>query len=389
MSEKKNNISIIPALSNNSHELFHSNLWQWLLRIDKKFVKCFFGNCNVNHNLEIDREPENLDLRIIDKDAKKQYIIENKLKSIPNDDQLNNYKEKQDKKESFESKYLLVYLIENNAVKAKGWDSIDYIKLTKRIMKVLGREKSRNKIVKKYYNFLEEYCKYIIEEFGKIKKSKYIKSKNYYFGKDDIDETHIHWGLKVIYQKMKAEKFKIELDKIINPNHYNKKFKNKKYCLMSILGYNHGKPCFTYRVQSTKWGEKREELGKHTAVEIQLEGNQYRHMVILIKKGKDSGKKVDDKKRKDYYKKAQSVLEGMDFLNSFNHDDKVLTYNKNNKKKKEFGSYDSGKTTIAIYKYRNIVNGANAADVAEYIKKDINGILKFVNKKKIKSFLLN
>jgi hypothetical protein len=100
MKEKNNKHSIIPALSNNSHELFHSNLWQWLLRIDKKFVKCFFNKCNVNHNLEIDRETENLDLRIIDKDAQKQYIIENKLKSIPNDEQLNNYKEKQDKKEN-------------------------------------------------------------------------------------------------------------------------------------------------------------------------------------------------------------------------------------------------------------------------------------------------
>ena len=31
MSRKTNDLMIMPALSNNSHELFHSNLWAWLI----------------------------------------------------------------------------------------------------------------------------------------------------------------------------------------------------------------------------------------------------------------------------------------------------------------------------------------------------------------------
>ena len=34
--------SIIPALSNNNHELFHSNLWAWLIEQDNNFMKVFF-----------------------------------------------------------------------------------------------------------------------------------------------------------------------------------------------------------------------------------------------------------------------------------------------------------------------------------------------------------
>ena len=135
--------SIIPALSNNNHELFHSNLWAWLMETDREFIKCFFKSYNINNIPEIRRESDNLDLKIIDKVAKKQYIIENKLKSIPNNEQLERYIEKQKDKHDYETKYLLVFLIKNENLKIKDWKSISYIKLAKRLNEKLKERRKK------------------------------------------------------------------------------------------------------------------------------------------------------------------------------------------------------------------------------------------------------
>ena len=89
--------SIIPALSNNNHELFHSNLWQWLIEQDHSFVKVFFDKFKIDNYEEVKREDKHLDLTIIDNDNN-YYIIENKVKSIPSKRQLEEYKTKIDKK---------------------------------------------------------------------------------------------------------------------------------------------------------------------------------------------------------------------------------------------------------------------------------------------------
>ena len=378
MKRKQRRASIIPALSNNNHELFHSNLWKWLIETDPEFIKCFFKSYDINNEPIIKRESDNLDLKIIDKVTNKQYIIENKLKSIPNYEQLERYKERQEDKNDYKTKYLLVFLIKNENLKIKDWKSISYIRLAKRLKEVL-KERRKKSGIKKYYNILNEYCDYIINDFGEIKNSEYVKSKVYYFGEDDIDKAHIDEGLKVIYQKMKSEKFMCELNKIIDIERYDKKFGKMGYSLMPYLGYNHGKPCFTYRIQYKNWGKKRAELRKHTAMEIQLEGNQYRHMVRLIKDNKNKAEKIDEDRQKVYYKRAIGIFSRTDFLSIFKND-----------KGKEFTKYDMP-TSIAIYKYckidKNIGDKPYVEDVAKYIKNDLDEILKYVGKEKIKSFL--
>ena len=123
--------SIIPALSNNNHELFHSNLWKWLIDIDKDFLNVFFENVDINKikKLEVLREYRHMDLVIKDNE-KNYFVIENKLKSIPNEEQLNEYKNKIDKESKNKSKYLIVNLIKNEQMGKNGWDSINYIDIT-------------------------------------------------------------------------------------------------------------------------------------------------------------------------------------------------------------------------------------------------------------------
>lgn len=94
--------SLIFNLSLSSKELFHSNFIGWLFGNYPKIMKDFLNNNEDDYeNLEIERESNNYDIMILSK--KSCYIIENKVKSLPDENQLKEYcssaeKIKRDKK---------------------------------------------------------------------------------------------------------------------------------------------------------------------------------------------------------------------------------------------------------------------------------------------------
>ena len=371
--------SILPALSNNNHELFHSNLWAWLIEKDNNFMKVFFENYDENVKITVYREKYNIDILIKDENDK-CYVIENKLKSIANEEQLNEYRDKVNKKhKKKDNEFLLVFLIENKNLSVKGWESIDYTTIAQKIRKVLEQEKG-NKTIKKYYDIIKEYCDYIADVFKKIKKSKYVTSKKYNFSLKDKEK---HQGLEVIYQKLKAEKMKEIFDKAININNLMNKFEKKGLLLCSKLGYNHVKPCLTYRVQSKK---AKKDLKNHTAIEIQIEGNQYRYMVRLIKKSKDRGEKTQN--RDKYFDEALNIFEGTKHLCDRKKSKKI--HGKKSSMKNDYCSYDGGKKTIGIYQYNDIDIDESYKNMSRLIKKDLNKIYKMINNnEKVSVFLRN
>ena len=87
--------SLIFAMSHGSHELFHSNIWAWLINKDQAFVKVFFPDVK-GRFLRVKREEGNRDLTIWMENAdgkEKAYVIENKFKSFPRKGQLLDYRE--------------------------------------------------------------------------------------------------------------------------------------------------------------------------------------------------------------------------------------------------------------------------------------------------------
>lgn len=91
-------LKIIDELSNNamfamsltSKELFHSNIWAWILRkYPKVFTPVFYPEYNKKDKIEVLREYKNTDLFL--KIGDKSIIIENKLKSLPDKTQLERY----------------------------------------------------------------------------------------------------------------------------------------------------------------------------------------------------------------------------------------------------------------------------------------------------------
>ena len=364
--------SIIPALSNNNHELFHSNLWVWLIEKDNKFLKVFFENYDENVKIKVYREKYNTDILIEDAN-KKCYVIENKLKSIASEEQLNDYQNRIKKHYiNRKNEFLLVFLIKNKGLKVTRWKSIDYITIAQRIREVLNQEKE-HKEIKKYYYIIKEYCDYVEKVFKEVKESKYVKSKKYNFSLKDSKIKHN--GLKVVYQKLKAEKMKENFDKAINFSSIKNKFNKKNLILCSKLGYNNGKPCLTYRVQSENW---KVDLKNHSAIEIQIEGNQYRYMVRLIKKSKDRGEKSQN--RDKYFNEALNIFKGTKYLCDRRNTKSKKIHGKTSSMKNNYCSYDSGKKTIGIYQYNDIPKNESYKKISALIKNDLKRINGIINK---------
>lgn len=87
--------SLVFAMSKGSHELFHSNIWAWLIEKDSRFARAFFPD--IKGEIEaMKREEGNRDLTIWTRvDGRRQaYVVENKFKSIPRREQLEEYGQK-------------------------------------------------------------------------------------------------------------------------------------------------------------------------------------------------------------------------------------------------------------------------------------------------------
>ena len=93
---KKLKESPVFALTLGAKELCHSNFWKWLIDKDKNFAKVFFKEIDVDKIDSVSREKEHMDLVVETKngDYIGGYIIENKLKSLPDKEQLEDYKNK-------------------------------------------------------------------------------------------------------------------------------------------------------------------------------------------------------------------------------------------------------------------------------------------------------
>lgn len=86
--------SLLFAMSHGSHELFHTNVWAWLVKTHPEFAKVFFDDIDVGAIKEVRREQGSRDLTIwVDVNGvRKAYVVENKFKSSARENQLIEYK---------------------------------------------------------------------------------------------------------------------------------------------------------------------------------------------------------------------------------------------------------------------------------------------------------
>lgn len=256
--------SIVYAMSLGSHELFHSNLWAWLMKKDNRYIKIFFEKFEEKEPVRVFREKENMDIRIECGPGKTAdiYIIENKFKDMPTAEQLEKYNNKLKNKNV---KGRLLVDIKNSkeiADAVKDWKFLSYEKLCEKLNKEINNEESENvkNILNEYVKVLQNLQNIISKEFKSERKKLRITDKDFL----DYEEINIANVLRKMSAKEFAEYLKENLDI----------YKENESKIEITTGFSRGGAIVDvyFIVNGTKdnWSEK---------VGISLQKQQYRYCV--------------------------------------------------------------------------------------------------------------
>lgn len=218
------NDNLIEYLSGGNHELFHTNLLAYIARHYKNlFVKLFPEVEDILTDYDsddVEREKKNFDLSIKNKQSdhdKDEYllILENKMKSFPDMEQLQNYRKKGTSKA-----YILLSLLETDekALIEKGWQLVKYSEVASRLRCELN--KKNNQIDNFFFTFLNYYVEYlqtlskmieeITAEFTNGLSS--IKIKEYFSTNENDNENLPNWQ-KLFIRKVRFQLVSEEIKK--------------------------------------------------------------------------------------------------------------------------------------------------------------------------------
>ena len=163
--------SMIYQMSLGSKELFHSNVWGWLIENDKNFINVFIPtfeieNYNKGCNIWSKREEKNRDILIWleDNNGNKQHIvIENKIKTLPTTHQLEEYTVNLGNSLFFHGVLTGIgpCTLDLNELDGKNgvtgnWSYVSYEEISDRILEIAMHSKSE--LIKNHFEQIEEYC---------------------------------------------------------------------------------------------------------------------------------------------------------------------------------------------------------------------------------------
>lgn len=277
--------SLLYRMSLGSKELYHSNVWAWLLENDSNFVKVFFPgfddrNWVVN---DVRREWRNRDIVITLKrsgaHAPSCYlVIENKIKSMNSREQMERYTEDLDGlylisgtfngiKNSLESDRF-VFLKQNNPHETVQWEFVSYKDISKRI-KIIAQS-SQNSIIVDHLAQILEYCD-IIDAICDVLNANFSRYENvlrYDCEQDDLHRIHF----LEVYRKLKGSDFlryvnsRREELQLLCPDGFH---------LDIHQDFNNDKVTLDFRITNEKKNCK-----DFLSIGIQIEGSQYRFVAV-------------------------------------------------------------------------------------------------------------
>lgn len=311
-------------ISLGSKELFHSNFLAFLWDCDKQaflnVINDLLQSKKINvsellkkEGLTIYREKENLDLCICHTENKKECIdivIENKVKSIPYIEQLNEYRQtaaKPQDKDSTAVTYILLTLAEvfpNKEAIERDWNIITYDQLVKAIKQYYHKnniEPRLQQYVADYTDFIEKlsalqivdkfndepfHNPVIIAAYHKKKLSDlYLKQRGSYF---------ICLLLKKIAEAQENNRLgKIDIKQGAKSQASGKTVvDNSKNAIIYLAsGMNRGKSTITIHIYPKAAESSKKSQSSYA---LQIEGNQYRHMFIQEKLVERRSEEIED-----------------------------------------------------------------------------------------------
>jgi hypothetical protein len=269
VSELKN--SLLYRMSLGSKELFHSNIWAWMMERNQCLIwDVFFKGFKPSnfHHAKISREFKNIDIFIeVDNYS---FIIENKIKSVAVDSsQILKYQEKID---NFR-KGIITGIIEPNFAMPDNWVFLSYKEISNRLKNYISFFNGETSIIL-------EYCK-ILDDINYLLNMQLTKTKN----KLSYECSNlIDIRLDDVYKKLKAQDFL--------SNYLRREIKNEilsDYELKTETGFNHKNATIGIFYQLKKSQFK---------VGVQIEGSQFRLFVS------DTHNVSDSEIFNDYVKKG-------------------------------------------------------------------------------------
>lgn len=308
--------SLVFAMSKGSHELFHTNIWAWLIEKDESFCKVFLGELEGKFEC-VKREEGNRDLTIwMKKDgSRKAYVVENKFKSIPRADQLTAYQEGLG--ESFAGGLLVSVKKPTSEFKVDGWGLTTQEKILKKIELVLEKSKSLNdterQIIAEYIKMTRGLSSIVVDYSSNLDKRWPLAGTVNLF--EDIK-------LGDVFQKMKAAEFVDYIEDQERTSKLREKIKElseKKYprgvdgnetrlILEISSGFSHKQCLVDFRVvkQKIKDGEWKEESG----IGIQLQGGAFNRCVYTYADG-FTASKIDAKFKELWLEDNEFLQDGL------------------------------------------------------------------------------
>ena len=315
-------------LSLSNLELYHSNLFAVVLEKSEFINHKFFSNViDINKkftDLKVYREKNSIDLtiEIIDEDGQTHVIfIENKVKSLPDEDQLIRYSEK-----DTNAKGILLSLVEPGFNLPESWFRRSYVELIEYYRNLL------DKVDETFRLFLKDYIEYMenVEEF--IGKVSYGES---YFLEESSNKVLEGMRLRSVIEKI----------------HY-ANLQNK----IADLGYK----TYSGRIKGGHhFGIDLPIEGTTSSFDIQIQGNQYRHKVNFS---------LEDKVKLGDLEGICDSIKEKTCLYHFNLEDNPILQKSSSRKK--WKTYDKRD----FYDYALIKKHVSSEELIKYIRTDVKKI---------------
>ena len=315
-------------LSLSNLELYHSNLFAVILEKSEFINHTFFSDVvDINKkytDLKVYREKNSIDftIELIDEDRQTHVIfIENKVKSLPDENQLICYSEKDSN-----AKGILLSLVKPGFKLTDSWFRRSYGELIEYYSDLL------NKVDDTFRLFLTDYIDYMknVEVFIE----KISHGESYYF---EESNNKVLEGMRL----------KSVIEKIHYANLQNK---------ISDLGYK----TYSGRIRGGHhFGVDLPIEGTTSSFDIQIQGNQYRHKVNFS---------LEDKAKLGDLERVCDSIKEKTCLYHFNLEDNPILQKSSSRKK--WKTYDKRD----FYDYALIKKHVSSKELINYIKTDVRKI---------------
>lgn len=274
--------SLLYQMSLGSKELYHSNVWGWLIENEPQIIKVFFPAYD-EKNYEykgVDREIKHRDLVIWlhkkgypQNDEKYFYVIENKIKSLPSKEQLENYTE-----DLWDNKMLcgaftgIANPFESSSIKLTNkttsgdWSFVPYNEISKGIREIV--QKSNNEVIKSKISQINEYCDIIDKIYNIISKALDESGNSFNY---DCNKKLWVLNLRDVFVKLKGSHFVNYVNKPENKQVLEKLCPEGYKLHSNKQSFHNGRATldFCFEKKGDDW----------LLIGIQIEGDQYRFFV--------------------------------------------------------------------------------------------------------------